>query len=352
MPEDAESHLQERTQGKRIFALDALRGLAAFIVLLHHFRNAFFMNQPRWFLVPVFAGHSAVILFFVLSGYVLSLPYWAGRRNPYPAYLVRRVCRIYLPFAAAVAVAVVVAKPLLFAQLPLTSWFYMTWHAPITLRLIADNLFGMSVAHKLNTAFWSLRYEMEMSLVFPGVCWLMSRLGFWPSVLLTWAIAIAGLQVWVRFGLAETGNTLFYGSCFLIGALLSWKKTTVRELYPRTPLWLKLVLAACIVYGYYNVPHPLYVPLAACGIIILAEHSCARRLLDTPIPEYLGRVSYSLYLVHGTVLFASLILLYGRIPIAAVFTIYMVAAFVAAHLFCTFVEEPSMRLGKRFSSRM
>jgi peptidoglycan/LPS O-acetylase OafA/YrhL len=70
------------------------------------------------------------------------------------------------------------------------------------------------------------------------------------------------------------------------------------------------------------------------------------------VPEYLGRVSYSLYLMHSIVLFAVLDLLYGRLPKLALFGMVMVGSLVLGHLFCVAVEEPAMRLGKRLAKRL
>ncbi len=84
--------------------------------------------------------------------------------------------------------------------------------------------------------------------------------------------------------------------------------------------------------------------------MILAENSIARNWLRLPLPEYLGRVSYSLYLVHGTVIFGLLILLYGRIPLWMLACLYLVITLILSHLFCIFIEEPAMRLGKRLAN--
>jgi peptidoglycan/LPS O-acetylase OafA/YrhL len=60
------------------------------------------------------------------------------------------------------------------------------------------------------------------------------------------------------------------------------------------------------------------------------------------MPQYLGRVSFSLYLVHGTVLFALLDCLYGRVPLAVLGAVYAALALASAHGFCVAVEEPAM----------
>lgn len=76
----------------------------------------------------VWAGGGAVELFFVLSGFVLSLPWLRGRRPSYGEFVVRRVCRIYLPYIVAIAVTMILCHILmpmrLAGQLPNTSeWF-------------------------------------------------------------------------------------------------------------------------------------------------------------------------------------------------------------------------------------
>ena len=119
----AEEHLlQERSAGPRFLQLDAMRGIAAVCVVFHHWRLAFYAGVLHFWLVPIFSGTQAVMLFFVLSGFVLSLPYLDGKRRPYWPYLIRRFWRIYVPFAAAVGIAAVGALLFRGYHKPLTVW--------------------------------------------------------------------------------------------------------------------------------------------------------------------------------------------------------------------------------------
>src|SRR5438105_12280270 len=92
------------SSGQRFRELDSLRGLAALIVVFHHFFWMWFYHQtertdPAFLLFyPLIAGHESVILFFLLSGFVLSVPYLRGRSQPYGTFLLRRVLRIYCPY--------------------------------------------------------------------------------------------------------------------------------------------------------------------------------------------------------------------------------------------------------------
>jgi peptidoglycan/LPS O-acetylase OafA/YrhL len=354
MSELIERQLNQRTPGRRILALDAMRGLAALSVVFIHFRAAFNeLAQPHWYFLPFIDGNP-VGLFFVLSGYVLSIPFWLGKQPSYPAFLVRRFFRIYVPYAAAVFIALLAASRLLYSHLSLTPWFYRTWQSPLTWRLICSQLFAISITPKINAAFWSLRYEMEMSLVFPAVCWTLARMRLWGAVVATAVIQKAGYMLYNHHEqplLQATGAALAYGSYFLYGAIIAWKGEAVAKLYRKTPRWLKYIILGLVILGYFGSKEGKFVPLACCGVIIFAQHSRVSKLLDTAVPEYLGRISYSMYLLHATVLWTTAILLYGKIPLFALGLVYGAATLAISHLSCVLIEEPAMRLGKQLTSK-
>src|SRR3974377_2404311 len=93
------------TKSGRIAHLDSLRGLAALIVVFHHCLVTFPMfwsvyqrpatttlmrvlgNTP----LPLpWGGPEFVLVFFTLSGFVLSLPFWSGKGLTYDQFAVRR----------------------------------------------------------------------------------------------------------------------------------------------------------------------------------------------------------------------------------------------------------------------
>jgi peptidoglycan/LPS O-acetylase OafA/YrhL len=95
----------------RFAELDSLRGLAALAVVLSHFTGVYLNTRHYTVFLYKFPmrilldGRAAVILFFLLSGFVLSLPY-RQRGLEYGTFLVRRICRIYLPYLGALLLAV------------------------------------------------------------------------------------------------------------------------------------------------------------------------------------------------------------------------------------------------------
>ena len=90
--------------------LDALRGIAALVVVIFHYlvmwhSATLFDTRLGSLLYPLVAGHEAVILFFLLSGFVLALPLLAGDQMPYSRFALRRVLRIYGPYLMALLLA-------------------------------------------------------------------------------------------------------------------------------------------------------------------------------------------------------------------------------------------------------
>ncbi len=344
-----EAELKERTSGPRIFAFDAVRGLAAVIVACHHFRLCFFNGEPRWYLRPFFAGTASVVVFFVLSGYVLSLPYWRGRQLDYGRYLVRRFFRIYVPYAVAILLALLIAQHELYSRLPLTPWFYRTWQSQITFNLALRHLLTVPGTAEVNTAIWSLRYEMEMSIVLPLVCRLILLVRGWWPLAMTLALSAGGRYIESHAATnsrqSELGWTLVWMSFFLYGTLLSWQQKPIGIFYAGLPRWFRAAFAAMALIVFAS-PRLMLLPAAACILILTAQHSFLRRLLTTPVPEYLGRISYSMYLTHATVLYSVVILCYGKVPLSVLALLFFLITLVISHLFCVCVEEPANVIGR------
>ena len=75
------------------------------------------------------------------------------------------------------------------------------------------------------------------------------------------------------------------------------------------------------------------------------------RFLMSPIPQGLGTISYSTYLLHGTFLFALLHLFAHRVPPAFILVTYIPLVLLASTVFYRFVEKPAMNLGRQLTTR-
>jgi peptidoglycan/LPS O-acetylase OafA/YrhL len=349
----------------RVTQLDAIRGIAAVTVVCHHWWAISQFHPPLWIFRPLFLGREAVILFFVLSGYVLSLPIWNNRQLPYPEYLIRRIFRIYIPFVFALALSALGCKIFYSTHLPLTSFYETTWQTPLTAGLFARELL-MPPKSVLNGAIWSLRYEMEVSILFPLLCALLLRTGRYGWLILCILLRIAdwslvhGYLGGPNLAAINLARFFYFSIFFIIGATLARERTALSRLVSRIlkpALWALFLVALALycntVFAYTSVPtSDFFTMLGSAAVIILVQDPRLTLGLNSAIPQYLGRISYSMYLVHYTVLFALFDLAYPKISILGLAILSAIATLIVSHLFCIFLEEPAHTAGKRLSNQL
>jgi peptidoglycan/LPS O-acetylase OafA/YrhL len=150
-------------------------------------------------------------------------------------------------------------------------------------------------------------------------------------------------------------KAMFFVSLFLCGILLAQHLEKVARWY-RARNWMQrccIAMTSILLYtlghfdSHVSVSFPL-ISLGALGLIVLALNSeWVRWLLQRKIPVFLGRISYSLYLVHIPVLFSLTFAFHTRLGRVGMFFTYVPAAILAGTLFNRVVEEPMIRLNRR-----
>ena len=365
-----------RPERGHIVELDSLRGVAALFVVFDHFMRGLVQSSPPHFVASIAYlpfltnGAGAVMMFFVLSGFVLSLPMLSGKSQGYPAYAVRRISRIYLPYLAALLIALAGCWRFQGLQkygLVLGS----LWQNPPTWPLVAKHLafLGRYDVYAYNPPTWSLVHEMRISLIFPLLCLIALRLRPWAALTVAVAFPIAGRLVEKYSApLWEPGtSSLFWsetiGFCgiFLIGSLLARYRQPLVAWLAVLPAIVRWGMAAVAV-ALYQYPILLHVPramrnfvigLAAAYFVMLAlvPGGWLSRMLHLSPLRFLGRVSYSLYLIHSPILIVMSIAIWGKMPYLYLLLPFLAVALVAAAVFYRFVELPSITLGKALTAR-
>jgi peptidoglycan/LPS O-acetylase OafA/YrhL len=311
--------------------LDALRGFAAFCVLLNHFRDALFVDYEAIarhnpltaaaYLVSGL-GHQSVIVFFVLSGYLVGGSVLRSVRTgswSWRAYLLARLSRLYIVLLPALLLGG--ALDWLGMHMAGTEAVYsgnsgmhalaINVHSTLTWPILAANsLFLQTIklpgigayavpAFGSNGALWSLSYEFWYYLAFPVLVFLLARSKSWQMR----AISCLGLLAWGWFvGL----SIVLLGLTWLMGALI-----TFLPAFPARRPWTRgfaVVLAlalfgAGLVQGKLrgsSLSSDLVLGLAVTLVIWVTLH-CA----TTPLPALYvhaarraAHSSYTLYLVH------------------------------------------------------
>jgi len=348
----------------RLHALDGLRGAAAVAVFFYHAVTYVTLPDAVRHVLDVTPlglvcnGPGAVHVFFVLSGYVLALTLerdTAPRRVP--RYWLRRLFRIHPPYMAAVLVAWIASRLCASgAALPPD----LRWPA-IPAALLPRALAFPSMAFGLLPVGWSLFVEMAMSAIFPLLFFGARRLH--PLVPLAAGVALLFVTdrriAFLRFAID-----------FAIGLVLRLEAERVargvRLLPPIAPTVLVLaglaalqapMLGARATVAFVglergNTPQVVAIFALGAGLLLLGTlHAPAlHRALATPVARFFGRISYSFYLVHHTVLLSFLIAAARAGGGAAAQGAAVVLAFAASvalgELGWRAVEAPSIRAGR------
>ncbi|KAI8903036.1 acyltransferase 3 [Gorgonomyces haynaldii] len=160
--------------------LDAIRGIAAFNVALHHANYAFgvFPTAGHWY-HGLLDGSFQVSLFFVLSGHVLVLSYLKKpSTDKMVSNLVRRPFRMAFPMIAAILMSTIIHRAGFFQlfddyvqNVPLEGWWASNFvyfkDAPIISQIggIVRGLFWNGNPYYQAGVFWTLPLETEISYV-------------------------------------------------------------------------------------------------------------------------------------------------------------------------------------------
>ena len=336
-------------------------------------RNPVF-NAVR--LLFILGGQFAVILFFVLSGFVLTLPYASGKALPYGPFLARRVCRLYPPFAFAVIVSAVLSSALGSVSTPLVSdWLLHHWRPPLTGGAIATHLLMTGIhdeAIRLDGPIWSLIVEMRVSIIFPLLA--MTAMRFrWLGVAAAFVLTLACAKA--RTVLGETSAltadspagavlfTAYYLLMFLLGATLAAQMSRIKDQLQKAPLAAHVAgfgaLAATFLALTYLTQPYLYRTakdifcgvLAGCVIAWVVSFPRLQGALSVKGLLWLGEISYSFYLIHLPVLMALVYLLYPVAPLWLIVSIALPLMLLSGHLMHRAVERPSLSLGRTLSQR-
>ncbi|WP_431014548.1 acyltransferase family protein [Bradyrhizobium pachyrhizi] len=342
---------------ERLGYLDAIRGLAALIVVTSHLAFADdalnFIDTTGIKLLR--ASGFAVVLFFVLSGFVLFRQIEHDRPT-YPAFVVRRIFRLFPPCIAAVSASYAIY--LVWSPTPvahLTQWFNgTTWPAGITLAQYLAHL-PLTGEDALLRPIWSLVYEWRVSLIFPIVAAaFVAAPRLVPAVTLAAAVALAKTSAWQSAEFAWCLYTAFYGSFFLAGMVIARYQAEIADFLGRQR-YLRYAIFALVFYwtdlrsqqsGLIGV---FYAGIAAALFIIaaVADPPLQKALEIRPL-AFLGRISYSLYLWHVIVIGVLFRALDGWPPLVVGASCMVCSVALAAAMY-RLTELPFIRIGRRLT---
>lgn len=358
------------SEQSRYDALDSLRGIAACtVVICHTVMLGLFQIEPIWSAVKwtplrlLWSGHQAVILFFVLSGFSLFILLKSLETIPARTlrFILARWLRLYPVYAASLLFA---SASYWLLALNHTTWPGHTLYVPppnpppdqfwLHLTLIAE--YNTSL---INPPVWSIVHEMRISLAFPVIAWLVKRLRWHAAlaaILSSLAIALGCWELPQTYGNNSIAlsalNTLHYCTFFVIGALLAQHRSFLTPWIQRhrTHLLPAAPIAALTFYTYgfdetwttgQIMLGDLLVGAGAAGIVLLA---IAFPILNrSHVLLYLGKISYSLYLVHFTCFGIVSVLLHGKLPIPVLWLLVVALSLATASIGWWLIERHALK---------
>ena len=333
--------------GGQIEALTSLRFIAAFAVLVLHYRELLW-PMPDWVFRGVVGGQYGVTFFFVLSGFILTWRYhgWFAdgvadtRFWRFQRFRLARIYPIYV-------VGLLLDTPWhLYERAGQLGEMGQTFWASWLLNLIGLQAWvpAMPFAMFWNTPAWSVSAEFFFYATFPFACaWLTRRVRSTAAlcVLLAGVIAVAVTVyfavIWLVYVTVPLGSEtqyillvynplLRYGE-FLAGCIagqlfLRWRASRAApgsdEDLARARRRRDLVVVACLLVvcariwmpDYtgpsqalwtldYAVKYPIFIlPFVAIILAIASGPTFLSPLLERPWMVLLGEASYALYMIH------------------------------------------------------
>jgi len=342
---------------------DGLRAVAALMVILPHSVGLFaYWSSPsiptRVMIRLALFGQVGVQVFFVLSGFVIAYTL-RGRHltaRAFINFILRRSIRLDPPYWVAIALYcayLIFRRSVVHTNITLPSPEQLVSHL-----FYLQDILGYG---DLNVVFWTLCIEIQFYLVFClllGVSQQFNALNNemrWGCDKLLFVILYVLSLAWPAHFLSahEPATGLFFPHwyAFLLGAIVWWGiEGSIRRWVGHGAVLLLFAIGAA-----QHQREGLVVSCTASVILIAAYRHSLYRWLNVWWIQFLGKISYSIYLVHAPI--AGVILgLQVRIAPRSQFVSFLMLAIVIvatiglAFILNRFIEEPSLRLSRRFKT--
>jgi peptidoglycan/LPS O-acetylase OafA/YrhL len=392
-----------RAAVRRSVAVDALRGVAVLLVLLHHLDIGVLLDGTAW-LRPLKLLHEAgflgVSLFLVLSGFSIHLRVASGGAFAVRPFLLRRFVRLQPTYYVALVFALLLALVGLLAGhgWPAPRWGLPGTPIPVWALILThlSVLAGTIVPPGWLTITWSLALEEQIYLLYAAVVGRLRRVPAWRWLLVALAACLA-------FRLAAELVLPSVPKSFPPGDQWSWAATLAFQQVPaRMAEWFTGALIAQWWAGTQRLPRALtgavtgpVVAAAALAVMLLmfthragwtslaghrfpvtdvlfdpyaglafgallvcclaGERRATRAGAPTAALAWLGERSYSMYLAHAPIVGTTFLLAGGllvttggRLAVTALAVALSVAGTV---LLYRYVEAPCTARSKRVGLR-
>jgi len=392
--------MSEETSEKKLFYLDGIRGLAAFAVVISHYIQVFYPaalnGRPQqahfewdtWYgYSPInlfYNGQFAVCLFFVLSGYVLSVKMFGKEldsenfQKSLHSSAIRRYIRLAVPAAVSVLLVylAIITKAFHLQEIWGTTWTDMkknyyeldTNIYTVIKAAIFDPFFRFK-AHPYNPVLWTMSYELLGSFLIFGFLALFGRVR----------------RRWIVYLVLSISLIQTYFVAFLWGMLLA---DLLKHKWVQSKIMKVFVLLMGIYFGsapYTSLIGTMYEPIevwtnninewmqfdidprllarnvgSAMILFALLRSKVLQHVFGWKPFVYLGKISFSLYLIHFTFLNTFSAFLFSKVihyfsynlAYSITFLVSMVPLFILSHYYMKYIDQGALKLARKVEKRV
>lgn len=299
-------------------SLTALRGIAALLVAVFHFEMAVARFVPAAQSMFFEKCYLMVDLFFIMSGFIMLHVYSSEFKNNIQAkslknFLVARFARVYPLHLFSLLLLVVIVRWL-------TDW----GNPPILLEQPADILpnifllhsFGFTKIYSWNIPSWSISAEWAAYLLFPIIALCMNKKKAITVILLALFIVVAYYSIMYllprknpinpAIPVPHNLNTTFdYGyirgiAGFITGLLvyLLYELRAFRKAFSSDIVCLLIILAITLSMHFALNDSVTVLLFAMLVLSFTANNGRIAKFCNRKIPQFLGDISYSVYLMQ------------------------------------------------------
>lgn len=327
--------------------IDGLRAIAVLSVIVFHLSRS---------ILP--GGYLGVDVFFVLSGYLITLIIW--REISVDSYSIvrfydRRLRRI-MPALLAVLFVTIIASALVLLPIDFIGYAKSIF---ATLAFVSNvyfwrdtNYFSRTAEEKPLLHLWSLGVEEQFYVLFPLLLILLAKKARARAPIYIAALCLGSFIINILAFKVGGNAPAFYllpTRAWELGAGAFLALTSVKPLGQRTTFFLGYTGLLMLVFGIASgntyvhalIPEALPVVIGTCLLIFAGankQHLVSRALSSSAL-VFVGLISYSLYLWHWPIIVLTKYYLVRDLTVMESATIFAVTIFVAV-LSWRYIERP------------
>jgi len=362
--------------------LEGLRGLAALIVIACHF-CLFFISNPElkieeWaytssstinkllsgFIKFFIDGELAVYIFWTMSAYVISIGLFRNNQIPKPKLFIKRYIRLSIPVLAASLLSfLLLAFGLIYNQQVATLQGVDLNKGWLHSMLFFDADFIMA----LKTSLWNCFFNYDDTSTYNAVLWTMGK-ELWGSFI---CFALIGLfrktsirfVIYILLAAMSIKFDYIWPLSFILGlglcdlhynpasmAIMNHPAIRRIEKHFKKSWLIYFYLLILIVLGGQKNYYTLSNTFISFGIVFICiYHGLLIQILSSKILVYLGKISFSLYLIHlGIICSLTSFLYLQKVPVIVNISASLIVMFIIAHLFQKYIDKKTVETLHKF----